>query len=132
VDPFVGKLAFFRVYSGTLKAGEMVLNVSTGKRERIAKIVQMHANKQLPLEEISAGDIGAAVGFKLIRTGDTLCVENKPLVLENIKFPEPVVNIAIEPKVTADLDKLDQSLAKLVEEDPTLFVHTDENSGQTI
>ncbi len=110
----------------------MVLNVSTGKRERIAKIVQMHANKQLPLEEISAGDIGAAVGFKLIRTGDTLCVENKPLVLENIKFPEPVVNIAIEPKVTADLDKLDQSLAKLVEEDPTLFVHTDENSGQTI
>ena len=131
-DPFVGRLCFFRVYSGTLKAGEMVLNVSTGKRERIAKIVQMHANKQLPLEEISAGDIGAAVGFKLIRTGDTLCVENKPLVLENIKFPEPVVNIAIEPKVTADLDKLDQSLAKLVEEDPTLFVHTDENSGQTI
>jgi len=131
-DPFVGRLCFFRVYSGTLKAGEMVLNVSTGKRERIAKIVQMHANKQNPLDEISAGDIGAAVGFKLIRTGDTLTVENKPLVLENIKFPEPVVNIAIEPKVTADLDKLDQSLAKLVEEDPTLFVHTDENSGQTI
>ncbi len=131
-DPFVGKLCFFRVYSGTLKAGEMVLNVSTGKRERIAKIVQMHANKQIPLDQISAGDIGAAVGFKLIRTGDTLTVENKPLVLENIKFPEPVVNIAVEPKVTADLDKLDQSLAKLVEEDPTLFVHTDENSGQTI
>ena len=131
-DPFVGRLCFFRVYSGTLKSGETVLNVSTGKRERIAKIVQMHANKQNPLEEISAGDIGAAVGFKLIRTGDTLTVENKPLVLENIKFPEPVVNIAIEPKVTADLEKLDQSLAKLVEEDPTLFVHTDENSGQTI
>ncbi len=131
-DPFVGRLCFFRVYSGTLKAGDMVLNVSTGKRERIAKIVQMHANKQNPLDEISAGDIGAAVGFKLIRTGDTLTVENKPLVLENIKFPEPVVNIAVEPKVTADLDKLDQSLAKLVEEDPTLFVHTDENSGQTI
>ncbi len=131
-DPFVGRLCFFRVYSGTLKSGETVLNVSTGKRERIAKIVQMHANKQNPLEEISAGDIGAAVGFKLIRTGDTLTVENKPLILEDIKFPEPVVNIAIEPKVTADLDKLDQSLAKLVEEDPTLFVHTDENSGQTI
>lgn len=131
-DPFVGRLAFFRVYSGTLKAGETVLNVSTGKRERIAKIVQMHANKQTPLEEISAGDIGAAVGFKLIRTGDSLTVENKPLVLEQITFPEPVVNIAIEPKVTADVDKLDLSLAKLVEEDPTLFVHTDENSGQTI
>lgn len=131
-DPFVGRLAFFRVYSGTLKSGETVLNVSTGKRERIAKIVQMHANKQIPLEEISAGDIGAAVGFKQIRTGDTLTVENKPLLLENIKFPEPVVNIAIEPKVTADLEKLDLSLAKLVEEDPTLFVHTDENSGQTI
>ena len=131
-DPFVGRLCFCRVYSGTLKSGETVLNVSTGKRERIAKIVQMHANKQIPLEEISAGDIGAAVGFKLIRTGDTLTVENKPLVLENIKFPDPVVNIAIEPKVTADLDKLDQSLAKLTEEDPTLFVHTDENSGQTI
>ena len=131
-DPFVGRLAFFRVYSGTLKSGEVVLNVSTGKRERIAKIVQMHANKQIPLDEISAGDIGAAVGFKQIRTGDTLTVENKPLLLENIKFPEPVVNIAIEPKVTADLEKLDLSLAKLVEEDPTLFVHTDENSGQTI
>lgn len=131
-DPFVGRLAFFRVYSGTLKSGEIVLNVSTGKRERISKIVQMHANRQIPLEEISAGDIGAAVGFKQIRTGDTLTVENKPLSLENIKFPEPVVNIAIEPKVTADLDKLDLSLAKLVEEDPTLFVHTDENSGQTI
>ena len=131
-DPFVGRLAFFRVYSGTLKSGEVVLNVSTGKRERIAKIVQMHANKQIPLDEISAGDIGAAVGFKQIRTGDTLTVENKPLLLENIKFPEPVVNIAIEPKVTADLEKLDLSLAKLVEEDPTLFVHTDENTGQTI
>ena len=131
-DPFVGRLAFFRVYSGTLKAGETVMNVSTGKRERIAKIVQMHANKQNPMDEISAGDIGAAVGFKLIRTGDTLTVENKPLILENIKFPDPVVNIAVEPKVTADLDKLALSLAKLVEEDPTLFVHTDENSGQTI
>ena len=131
-DPFVGRLAFFRVYSGTLKAGETVMNVSTGKRERIAKIVQMHANKQNPMDEISAGDIGAAVGFKLIRTGDTLTVENKPLILENIKFPDPVVNIAVEPKVTADLDKLDASLGKLTEEDPTLFVHTDENSGQTI
>ena len=131
-DPFVGRLAFFRVYSGTLKAGEIVMNVSTGKRERIAKIVQMHANKQNPMDEISAGDIGAAVGFKLIRTGDTLTVENKPLILENIKFPDPVVNIAVEPKVTADLDKLALSLTKLVEEDPTLFVHTDENSGQTI
>lgn len=131
-DPFVGRLAFFRVYSGTLKAGSYVLNASTGKKERISKILQMHANKQNPLEEISAGDIGAAVGFKQIRTGDTLTVENKPLVLENIKFPDPVVNIAIEPKATADIDKLDQSLAKLLEEDPTLFVHTDETSGQII
>ncbi len=131
-DPFVGRLAFFRVYSGTLQAGSYVLNTSTGKKERISKILQMHANKQNPLDEISAGDIGAAVGFKQIRTGDTLTVENKPLILENIKFPDPVVNIAIEPKATADIDKLDQSLAKLLEEDPTLFVHTDETSGQII
>ena len=106
-DPFVGRLCFFRVYSGTLKAGETVLNTGTGKRERIAKILQMHANKQNPLEEISAGDIGAAVGFKTIRTGDTLTVENKPLVLENIKFPDPVVNVAIEPKTTADIEKME-------------------------
>lgn len=131
-DPFVGRLAFFRVYSGTLKSGSYVLNASTGKKERIAKIVQMHANKQNPLEEISAGDIGAAVGFKLIRTGDTLTSEDKPLLLESINFPEPVVNIAIEPKTTADIDKMEASLAKLMEEDPTLFVHIDENSGQTI
>ena len=131
-DPFVGRLCFFRVYSGTLKAGETVLNTGTGKRERIAKIVQMNANKQTPMEEIAAGDIAAAIGFKSIRTGDTLTVENKPLVLENIKFPDPVVNVAIEPKTTADIEKMESSLAKLVEEDPTLFVHLDENSGQTI
>ena len=131
-DPFVGRLCFFRVYSGTLKAGETVLNTGTGKRERIAKIVQMHANKQNPMDEISAGDIGAAIGFKAIRTGDTLTVENKPLVLENIQFPDPVVNVAVEPKTTADIEKMESSLAKLVEEDPTLFVHLDENSGQTI
>ena len=131
-DPFVGRLCFFRVYSGTLKAGETVLNTGTGKRERIAKIVQMHANKQNPMEEISAGDIGAAIGFKAIRTGDTLTVENKPLVLENIKFPDPVVNVAVEPKTAADVEKMELSLAKLVEEDPTLTFHLDENSGQTI
>ena len=131
-DPYVGKLAFFRVYSGTMNAGQVVLNVSTGKRERILKIVQMNANKQTPLDTIEAGDIAAAVGFREIRTGDTLAVENKPIILENIKFPEPVVQIAVEPKTQADMEKLTTALQKLQEEDPTFKVTTDENSGQTI
>ncbi|MBO4574206.1 MAG: elongation factor G [Bacteroidales bacterium] len=131
-DPYVGKLAFFRVYSGTLQAGQVVLNVSTGKRERINKIVEMNANKQTPLTQIEAGSIAAAVGFKEIRTGDTLAVENKPIILENIKFPEPVVQIAVEPKTQADMEKLSIALHKLSEEDPTFKVSTDENSGQTI
>ena len=131
-DPYVGRLAFFRVYSGSLDSGSYVLNASTGKKERISRIVQMHANKQNPLEKIDAGDIGVAIGFKSIKTGDTLTSEDKPLVLENFVFPVPVVNIAIEPKTQADMEKLDIALAKLVEEDPTLVVHTDEHSGQTI
>lgn len=131
-DPYVGKLAFFRVYSGTLDAGQTVLNVSTGKRERINKIVQMNANKQTPLDKIEAGDIAAAVGFREIRTGDTLAVENKPIILENINFPEPVVQVAVEPKTQADMEKLTVALHKLSEEDPTFKVATDENSGQTI
>ena len=131
-DPYVGKLAFFRVYSGTLQAGQVVLNVSTGKRERINKIVEMNANKQTALTSVEAGSIAAAVGFREIRTGDTLTVENKPIILENIKFPEPVVQIAVEPKTQADMEKLTNALQKLSEEDPTFKVTTDENSGQTI
>ncbi|HRZ42636.1 MAG TPA: elongation factor G [Bacteroidales bacterium] len=131
-DPFVGRIAFFRVYSGTLKSGSYVINTGTGNKERISRIMQMHANKQNPLEEICAGDIGAAVGFKTIRTGDTLCDERHPLVLESITFPEPVISVAVEPKTKADLDKLTLSLIKLAEEDPTFRVHTDEQTGQTI
>ena len=131
-DPFVGRIAFFRVYSGTLKSGSYVLNTGTGNKERISRIMQMHANKQNPLDEICAGDIGAAVGFKTIRTGDTLCDERHPLVLESITFPEPVISVAVEPKTKADLDKLTLSLIKLAEEDPTFRVHTDEQTGQTI
>ena len=131
-DPFVGRIAFFRVYSGTLEAGSYVFNASTGKKERISRIMQMHANKQNPLDRIEAGDIGAAVGFKTIRTGDTLCVENKPILLESMTFPEPVIHIAIEPKTQADMDKMGAALAKLAEEDPTFRVKTDESSGQTI
>ena len=131
-DPYVGRLAFFRVYSGTLKAGSYVLNVTTGKKERISRIMQMNANKQTPLDEIGAGDIAAAVGFKTIRTGDTLTSEDKPILLESISFPQPVVQIAVEPKTQAEMDKLSVSLDKLAEEDPTFRVTTDENSGQTI
>jgi elongation factor G len=131
-DPFVGRIAFFRVYSGSLDAGSYVLNTGTGKKERISRIMQMHANKQNPLDRIEAGDIGAAVGFKTIRTGDTLCVEDFPIVLESMDFPNPVISIAIEPKTQKDSDKLGNSLAKLAEEDPTFKVHTDEDSGQTI
>ncbi|MBG0781504.1 MAG: elongation factor G [Bacteroidales bacterium] len=131
-DPFVGRIAFFRVYSGVLEAGSYVYNASTGKKERISRIMQMHANKQNPLDRIEAGDIGAAVGFKQIRTGDTLCVENRPILLESMTFPEPVIHVSIEPKTQADMDKMSVALAKLAEEDPTFRVKTDENSGQTI
>jgi len=131
-DPFVGRIAFFRVYSGVLQAGSYVLNTTTNKKERISRIMQMHANKQNPIAFIEAGDIGAAVGFKSIRTGDTLCDEKHPIILESIKFPEPVISIAIEPKVQDDVDKLDIALGKLAEEDPTFKIRTDQDSGQTI
>ena len=131
-DPFVGRLAFVRVYSGALDAGSYVLNARSGKRERISRIYQMHANKQNPLERVEAGDICAAVGFKEIRTGDTLTAENAPLVLEQMTFPEPVIGLAVEPKNQKDLDKLGIALAKLAEEDPTFTVRTDEETGQTI
>lgn len=131
-DPYVGRLAFFRVYSGTLKAGSYVLNTRTGKNERISRIIRMHANKQNPIEIIEAGDIGAAVGFKEIKTGDTLCDEKHPVVLENIVFPNPVIGLAIEPKTQADVDKLSMALAKLAEEDPTFRISSDEETGQTV
>lgn len=131
-DPFVGRLAFFRAYSGHLDSGSYVLNTRTGKNERISRIMQMHANKQNPVDFIEAGDIGAAVGFKDIKTGDTLCNENHPIVLEQMTFPEPVISIAVEPKTQADVDKMGMAIAKLVEEDPTLKVKTDEETGQTI
>jgi elongation factor G len=131
-DPFVGRLAFLRIYSGLLKAGDTVLNVRTGKRERINRLFQMHANKQNPKESISAGDICAGVGFKDIKTGDTLCAINKPILLESMDFPEPVIGVAIEPKTQADVDKLSMALNKLAEEDPTFQVRTDPDSGQTI
>ena len=131
-DPFVGRLAFFRVYSGHLDAGSYVLNTRTGKNERISRIMQMHANKQNPIDFIEAGDIGAAVGFKDIKTGDTLCDEKAPIILESMTFPEPVISIAIEPKTQADVDKMGMALAKLVEEDPTLKAKTDEETGQTV
>ncbi|MBI9035586.1 MAG: elongation factor G [Bacteroidales bacterium] len=131
-DPFVGRIAFFRVYSGALDAGSYILNASTGKKERISRIMQMHANKQNPLTRIEAGDIGAAVGFKTIRTGDTLTSEGMPLLLESMSFPEPVISIAIEPKTQKDMDKMGIALGKLAEEDPTFRVRTDQDSGQTI
>ncbi|MEY3576818.1 MAG: elongation factor, partial [Bacteroidota bacterium] len=131
-DPFVGRLAFFRVYSGHLDAGSYVLNVRSGKKERISRIMKMFANKQNPIDFIEAGDIGAAVGFKEIKTGDTLCDEDHPIVLENMFIPEPVISVAVEPKAQADVDKMGMAIAKLVEEDPTLRVRTDEETGQTI
>jgi elongation factor G len=131
-DPFVGRLAFFRAYAGRLDAGSYVLNTRSGNKERISRIFQMHANKQNAIDFIEAGDIGAAVGFKDIRTGDTLCAENAPIVLEAMQFPEPVIGIAIEPKTQADLDKLGVALNKLSEEDPTFRVKSDEETGQTI
>ena len=131
-DPYVGRICFFRVYSGTLDAGSYVYNVATGKKERISRVMQMHANKQNPLDKIEAGDIGAAVGFKDIKTGNTLCDENAPIVLESMTFPEPVISIAVEPTKQADIDKFNNALLKLTEEDPTLIIQTDEASGQTI
>jgi elongation factor G len=131
-DPFVGRLCFFRAYSGRLDAGSYVLNTRSGNKERISRIFQMHANKQNSIDYIEAGDIGAAVGFKDIKTGDTLCDEKNPIVLEAMNFPEPVIGIAIEPKTQADVDKLGMALGKLSEEDPTFRVRTDEETGQTI
>jgi elongation factor G len=131
-DPFVGRLAFFRCYSGHLDAGSYVRNMRSGKNERISRIMKMFANKQNPIDFIEAGDIGAAVGFKEIKTGDTLCDEDHPIVLENMFIPEPVISVAVEPKTQADVDKMGMAIAKLVEEDPTLRVRTDEETGQTI
>ncbi len=131
-DPYVGRLAFFRAYSGRLDAGSYILNTRSGNKERISRIYQMHANKQNPIDFIEAGDIGAAVGFKDIKTGDTMCDEKHPIILESMKFPDPVIGIAIEPKTKADVDKMGMALAKLAEEDPTFTVRTDEASGQTI
>lgn len=131
-DPFVGRLAYFRVYAGHLDSGSYILNTRTGNKERISRLFQMHANKQNQIPYIDAGDIGAAVGFKDIKTGDTLCDEKHPIVLEAMKFPEPVIGVAIEPKTQADIDRLGTALQKLSEEDPTFRVHTDHDSGQTI
>ncbi len=131
-DPYVGRLCFFRVYSGSLEAGSYVYNARSGKKERISRLFQMHSNKQNPKEFIGSGDIGAGVGFKDIRTGDTLCDEKNPITLESMDFPDPVIGIAVEPKTQKDLDKLSNGLAKLSEEDPTFTVKTDEETGQTV
>ncbi|MDR0538328.1 MAG: elongation factor G [Tannerellaceae bacterium] len=131
-DPYVGRLCFFRIYSGELNAGSYVLNTRSGKKERISRLFQMHSNKQNPMEMIGCGDIGAGVGFKDIRTGDTLCDENYPIALESMDFPEPVIGLAVEPKTQKDLDKLGIGLSKLAEEDPTFRVQTNEETGQTV
>lgn len=131
-DPYVGRLAYTRVYSGMLEGGSYVLNTRSGNKERISRIFQMHANKQNPIERLGAGDIGAVVGFKDIRTGDTLCHEDNPIILESMKFPEPVIGLAIEPKTQKDADKLGMALSKLAEEDPTFKVRFDEETGQTV
>ena len=131
-DPYVGRLTFFRVYSGKVQAGSYIYNVRSGKKERVSRLFQMHSNHQNPVDEISAGDIGAGVGFKDIHTGDTLTDENAPITLESMDFPDPVIGIAVEPKTQKDLDKLSNGLAKLAEEDPTFTVRTDEQSGQTV
>ena len=132
VDPFVGKLAFFRVYSGTVNSGSYVLNSTKGKKERVGRILQMHANKRQELDKVYAGDIAAAVGLKFTATGDTICDEQHPVILESMEFPEPVIELAIEPKTKAGQGKLGESLAKLAEEDPTFRAHTDKETGQTI
>jgi len=131
-DPFVGRLAFTRAYSGVLDAGSYVMNTRSGNKERISRIFQMHANKQNPIEKLGAGDIGAVVGFKDIKTGDTLCDEKNLIVLESMNFPDPVIGLAVEPKTQADSDKMGMALAKLSEEDPTFRVHTEEETGQTV
>ena len=131
-DPFVGKLAFFRVYSGTLNSGSYTLNATKGKKERVGRILQMHANKRKELDKVYSGDIAAAVGFKFTTTGDTICDEQHPVILESMEFPEPVIELAIEPKTKAGQGKMDEALAKLAEEDPTFRAHTDQETGQTI
>jgi elongation factor G len=131
-DPFVGKLTFFRVYSGTLKSGSYVYNSTKDKRERVSRLLQMHANKREEIEEVRCGDIAAAIGLRDTRTGDTMCDDDHPIILEAMKFPNPVIDVAIEPKTKADQDKLGIALAKLSEEDPTFRVHTDEETSQTI
>ncbi|MDO4318726.1 MAG: elongation factor G [Lachnospiraceae bacterium] len=131
-DPFVGKLAFFRVYSGTMNAGSYVLNATKNKKERVGRILQMHANKRMELEKVYSGDIAAAVGFKVTTTGDTICDEKAPVILESMEFPEPVIEVAIEPKTKAGQDKMGEALAKLAEEDPTFRVSTNEETGQTL
>ena len=131
-DPFVGKLAFFRVYSGTLNSGSYVLNATKGKKERVGRILQMHANKRMELDKVYSGDIAAAIGFKFTTTGDTICDEQHPVILESMEFPEPVIELAIEPKTKAGQGKLGEALAKLAEEDPTFRAHTDQETGQTI
>ena len=131
-DPYVGRLTYVRVYSGKLESGSYIYDVRSGKKERISRMFQMHSNQQLPVEVISAGDIGAVVGIKDIRTGDTLCDEKAPIILESMDFPDPVIGIAVEPKTQKDLDRLSLGLAKLAEEDPTFTVKTDEQSGQTV
>ena len=131
-DPYVGKLTFFRVYSGTLQSGSYVTNSTKGKRERIGRILQMHANHRQEISEVYAGDIAAAVGLKDTATGDTLCDEKNLVILESMDFPEPVISVAIEPKSKADQDKLSTALQKLQEEDPTFRAHTDQETGQTI
>ena len=131
-DPFVGKLAFFRVYSGTLNSGSYILNATKGKKERVGRILQMHANKRSELDKVYSGDIAAAVGFKITTTGDTICDEKNPVILESMEFPEPVIELAIEPKTKNDQGKMGEALAKLAEEDPTFRAHTDQETGQTI
>ena len=131
-DPFVGRLAFFRVYSGTLNAGSYTLNATKGKKERVGRILQMHANKRKEIDKVYSGDIAAAVGFKFTGTGDTLCDEQHPVILESMDFPEPVIELAIEPKTKASQGKMAEALAKLAEEDPTFRAHTDQETGQTI
>ncbi|MDU6958935.1 MAG: EF-Tu/IF-2/RF-3 family GTPase, partial [Veillonella sp.] len=131
-DPYVGKLAFFRVYSGTLESGSYVFNSTKGKKERIGRILQMHANSRKEIERVYSGDIAAAVGLKDTTTGDTLCDEKSPVILESMEFPEPVISVAVEPKTKADQEKMGTALARLAEEDPTFKVRTDEETGQTI
>jgi Translation elongation factors (GTPases) len=131
-DPFVGRLTFFRVYSGTLEAGSYVLNATKDNRERVGRILQMHANSREEIPEVFSGDIAAAVGLKDTGTGDTLCAEDSPVILESMEFPEPVIQVAIEPKTKADQDKMGTALQKLAEEDPTFRAETDRETGETL